>query len=95
MPSTMANSVKPRSARNGCSRANPNSMKASQAGAPRYMAIASNSWQRLTGSSRGNVSSCRYCMLPWHQRRSRRMNSSAFGGFSSQLPSSSGSTRTS
>ena len=34
-------------------------------------------------------------MLPWHQRTSRRANSSMVGGFSSQLPRSSGSTRTS
>src|ERR1043165_8974881 len=34
-------------------------------------------------------------MLPWHQRRSRRMNSINVGGFSSQPRFSSGRTRTS
>src|SRR5438477_451326 len=34
-------------------------------------------------------------MLPWHQRRSRRMNSRSVGGVSSQPRSSSGKTRTS
>ena len=66
-----------------------------QAGMPRNIKIAHTSWKRLIGSSPGRSSSFMYCMLPWHQRTSRLAKSSIVGGFSSQLPRSSGNTRTS
>ena len=65
------------------------------AGMPTNIRIAHTSWKRLIGSRPGVSSSFTYCMLPWHQRTSRLAKSSIVGGFSSQLPRSSGSTRTS
>jgi membrane glycosyltransferase len=53
-----------------------------------------NAIPRLTHFSPGNLRSCKYCMLPWHQRRSRRMYSNTVGGFSSQLIPSTGRTLT-
>ena len=73
----------------------PSTMKAIQPGAPTYMRIASRSWTRLSGRRPGMASRRQYCMLPWHQRRSRLMKSGRAAGFSSQLWSSSASTRTS
>jgi hypothetical protein len=49
----------------------------------------------LAHGKRGRCNSFMYCRLPWHQRRSRIAKSGSAGGISSQLPSSSGSTRTS
>ncbi len=66
-----------------------------QPGEPRNIRIANRSWQRLTNFRPGRLRKRQYCRLPRHQRRSRRMNSIRFGGFSSQLSCSSGTTRTS
>ena len=73
----------------------PIAIMAIHAGEPRYIQIANIRWKRLTGFRPGMLSSFQYCMLPWHQRRSRRLNSISVGGFSSQLTPSTGSTRTS
>ncbi len=66
-----------------------------QAGELKNISMAKASWKRLTNFSPGIDRNCPYCRLPWHQRWSRRRNSSSVGGFSSQPRSSSGSTRTS
>ena len=73
----------------------PTTRRPIQAGEPKNIRIAKASWKRLTGLMPGRPSRCQYCMLPWHQRRSRRMNSSSVAGFSSKLWCSKGSTRTS
>src|ERR1022692_3239667 len=73
----------------------PSAIIAIQAGELRYIQIANSNWKRLTGFRPGMRRSCQYCMLPWHQRRSRRLNSITVGGFSSQLNPSTGRTLTS
>ncbi len=66
-----------------------------QAGEPANISMAKTSWKRLTGLRPGSAMKKAYCSVPWSQRRSRRMNSTIVGGFSSQPRSSSGRTRTS
>ena len=66
-----------------------------QSGDPKYMMIAWISCHRPIGRSPSMPTIDQYCMLPWHQRRSRRMNSGRLVGFSSQLSNSSAITRTS
>ena len=65
-----------------------------QAGPDTYIRIASQSCSRPMACRPGRPTRCRYCQLPWHQRRSRLTKSDRVGGFSSKLPVSSGSTRT-
>src|ERR1035441_6784874 len=60
----------------------PSAIMAIQAGELRYIQIANNNWNRLIGFRPGMRKSCQYCILPWHQRRSRRLNSISVRGFS-------------